>query len=140
MNTTVWKTPFWPEGVANDVSDYHFPLFKFNKDDQRWVSEHHPFTSFRAEDMEYLEKGEFAKIRSNSYDLILNGSEIGSGSIRIHDKDIQAKIFEIGNSIKRLGLSVSNFHFLMCDGCKRRKTILRDNLLDETPKNLITGD
>ncbi len=73
----------------------NFPLFKYNKEDQRWVSEHHPFTSFREEDMEYLEKGEFLKIRSNSYDLVLNGSEIGSGSIRIHKKDIQAKIFEV---------------------------------------------
>lgn len=73
----------------------NFPLFKFNKDEQRWVSEHHPFTSFRPEDMECLDKGEYHKIRSNSYDLVLNGSEIGSGSIRIHRKDIQEKIFEV---------------------------------------------
>ncbi|MDD5634342.1 MAG: aspartate--tRNA ligase [Candidatus Omnitrophica bacterium] len=73
----------------------NFPLFKFNKDESKWVSEHHPFTSFKMEDMELIEKNELDKIRSNSYDLVLNGSEIGSGSIRIHDRDIQQKIFDI---------------------------------------------
>ena len=77
----------------------NFPLFRFNKDENRWVSEHHPFTSFREEDMEFLDKGELSKVRSRSYDLVLNGSEIGSGSIRIHKKDIQKKIFNV------LGLS-----------------------------------
>ncbi len=76
-----------------------FPLFKFNAEENRWVSEHHPFTSFREEDMRYFENGELSRIRSLSYDLVLNGSEIGSGSIRIHKRDIQQKIF------KALGLS-----------------------------------
>jgi len=76
-----------------------FPLFKYNKDENKWVSEHHPFTSFYGEDMEYLEKNELSRVRSLSYDLVLNGSEIGSGSIRIHRRDIQQKIFNI------LGLS-----------------------------------
>ena len=73
----------------------NFPLFKFNKEENRWVSEHHPFTSFREEDMEFLKNGELSKVRSSSYDLVLNGSEIGSGSIRIHRKDIQQKIFDV---------------------------------------------
>ena len=72
----------------------NFPLFRFNKDEQRWVSEHHPFTSFREEDMELLDKGELSKVRSKSYDLVLNGSEIDSGSIRIHRRDVQQKIFD----------------------------------------------
>jgi len=76
-----------------------FPLFKFNEDGNRWVSEHHPFTSFKKEGMELLEKGKLANIVSNSYDLVLNGSEIGSGSIRIHRNDVQQKIF------KALGLT-----------------------------------
>ncbi len=71
-----------------------FPLFKFNRDENRWVSEHHPFTSFREEDAELLDKGEFSKVISRSYDLVLNGSEIGSGSIRIHRRDVQQKIFD----------------------------------------------
>jgi aspartyl-tRNA synthetase len=88
-----------------------FPLFTFNRDEKKWVSEHHPFTGFRAEDMEYLEKGELSRIRSLSYDLVLNGSEIGSGSIRIHDNEIQSKVF------KALGLtdeeSREKFGFLL---------------------------
>ena len=72
----------------------NFPLFRFNKDDNRWVSEHHPFTGFNEEDMKYLEAGEFSKITSKSYDFVFNGSEIASGSIRIHRQDIQAKIFK----------------------------------------------
>ena len=72
-----------------------FPMFKYNEDEKRWDSEHHPFTSVKEEDLEYLEKGEFEKVRANSYDLVLNGNEIGSGSIRIHKKDIQKRIFDI---------------------------------------------
>jgi len=72
-----------------------FPLFKFNEEENRWVSEHHPFTAVREEDMHLLEKRELGKIRSTSYDLVLNGSEIGSGSIRIHDREIQSKIFDL---------------------------------------------
>jgi aspartyl-tRNA synthetase len=88
-----------------------FPLFKYNKEEGRWVSEHHPFTSYREEDEKYIESGEYGSIRSNSYDLVLNGSEIGSGSIRIHRRDIQQKIFDI------LGLTErdcrSKFGFLL---------------------------
>ena len=72
-----------------------FPLFKYNKDEKKWDSEHHPFTSFAEEDMAHLEKGDLARIRSRAYDLVLNGWEIGSGSIRIHKRDIQEKIFEV---------------------------------------------
>ena len=92
-----------------DASKYNFlwvvnfPLFRFNKDEQRWVSEHHPFTSFREEDMELLDNGDLSKVRSKSYDLVLNGSEIGSGSIRIHKKDVQKKIFAA------LGLSEEDY-------------------------------
>ncbi len=72
-----------------------FPLFKYNEEEKRWESEHHPFTSFRAEDAQFMETKEFDKIRSRSYDLVLNGNEIGSGSIRIHKQDVQKKIFDI---------------------------------------------
>jgi len=72
-----------------------FPLFKYNEEEKRWESEHHPFTSFREEDAAFLENKQFDKIRSRSYDLVLNGSEIGSGSIRIHKQDVQKKIFDI---------------------------------------------
>jgi aspartyl-tRNA synthetase len=72
-----------------------FPLFKLNEETQRWESEHHPFTSINPDDAHFLESEEYDRIRSRSYDLVLNGSEIGSGSVRIHKKDMQKKIFDI---------------------------------------------
>ncbi len=72
-----------------------FPLFKYNEEEKRWDSEHHPFTSMHLQDEEAMAAGDLAKVRARSYDLVLNGSEIGSGSIRIHDQGMQRKIFEI---------------------------------------------
>ena len=72
-----------------------FPMFKYNEEDQRWESEHHPFTAMKEEDLCYLERNEYDKIRAMSYDLVLNGHEIGSGSVRIHRRDIQKKVFDI---------------------------------------------
>ncbi|MDD4956585.1 MAG: aspartate--tRNA ligase [Candidatus Omnitrophica bacterium] len=88
-----------------------FPLFTRDKETGRWASEHHPFTYFREEDAGYLDSGDLDRIRSTSYDLVLNGSEIGSGSIRIHRKDIQNRIFEVlGLSAKEAG---EKFGFLL---------------------------
>ena len=72
-----------------------FPLFKYDADEKRWDSEHHPFTSPHKDDLNSLESEDFSRIRSRSYDLVLNGNEIASGSIRIHDQEIQHKIFRI---------------------------------------------
>lgn len=93
-----------------------FPLFQFNENEKRWDSEHHPFTSFQAEDMKFLESGEFNKIRSRSYDLVLNGNELGSGSVRIHKQDVQSKIFDIigfnpEEAEKRFGFLLKAFRF-----------------------------
>ncbi|MBI4972614.1 MAG: aspartate--tRNA ligase, partial [Candidatus Omnitrophica bacterium] len=71
-----------------------FPLFKYNEEEKRWESEHHPFTAPHPDDLEKLEK-EPDKIRARSYDLVLNGMEVGSGSIRIHHQELQEKIFKI---------------------------------------------
>ena len=71
-----------------------FPLFKFNKDENRWESEHHPFTAPADSDLNNLENAP-DKVKSRSYDLVLNGTELGSGSIRIHNQDLQKKIFKI---------------------------------------------
>jgi aspartyl-tRNA synthetase len=73
-----------------------FPLFKYNNEEKRWDSEHHPFTSPNKEDMALLDSDP-SKVRSCSYDLVLNGNEIGSGSIRIHQKELQNKIFKLLN-------------------------------------------
>jgi len=72
-----------------------FPMFKYNEEEKRWESEHHPFTSIAEEDKECLDKKEYAKVRARSYDLVLNGNEIGSGSVRIHDRKMQQEIFDI---------------------------------------------
>lgn len=71
-----------------------FPLFEWSNEENRLVSVHHPFTSPIETDMEILDK-EPLKVKSRSYDFILNGVELGGGSIRIHNSDIQRKIFDI---------------------------------------------
>lgn len=71
-----------------------FPLFKFDKITNRYYSMHHPFTSPNIEDYNLFQDNPL-KIRSNAYDLIINGHEIGGGSIRIYKQDIQTKIFKI---------------------------------------------
>lgn len=71
-----------------------FPLFQWNDEEKRWESEHHPFTSVHHDDIRMLEESkELGKVRSRSYDLVINGTEIGSGSIRIHQQKLQELIF-----------------------------------------------
>jgi len=72
-----------------------FPLFKYNDEEKRWESEHHPFTACRDEDLPLLEKGNYESVKARSYDLVINGAEIASGSIRIHSKEMQEKIFKV---------------------------------------------
>ncbi len=76
-----------------------FPLFEWNEDNQRYDSLHHPFTSPTEEDMGKLETDP-GNINSQAYDLVVNGSEVGGGSIRIHDPAKQAKVFDILNISK----------------------------------------
>jgi len=72
----------------------NFPLFEYDATGERLTSVHHPFTAPLPEDQERLE-AEPLKVRSNSYDLVLNGTELGGGSIRIHRRDLQEKTFKI---------------------------------------------
>ena len=87
-----------------------FPLFSWNEDFKRWDSLHHPFTSPNTEDMELLNTSP-GQVRSLGYDIVMNGYEIGGGSIRIYDKGLQSKIFDL------LGISKQDaeekFGFLM---------------------------
>lgn len=77
-----------------------FPMFEYDEEEQRYKAEHHPFTSIKAEDLDKFLAGQTEDIRTNTYDLVLNGSEIGGGSIRIFNPEIQAMVFE------RLGFSL----------------------------------
>jgi aspartyl-tRNA synthetase len=88
IDKTQWKF-LWITG---------FPLFEWSESDKTWVSAQHPFTGIVDEDLEKLESAPW-EVRSKGYDLVLNGYELGSGSIRIHRQDIQERLF------KALGLS-----------------------------------
>lgn len=94
---------------------FDFPLFEWSKEEQRLVSAHHPFTCPKDSDLELLEK-EPEKVLAKSYDLALNGVEVGGGSIRIHRSDLQSKIFDIlgiskEEAKRRFGHMVEAFQF-----------------------------
>ncbi|MFA6013183.1 MAG: aspartate--tRNA ligase [Desulfobacteraceae bacterium] len=80
----------------------HFPLFEHDETDKRLQSPHHPFTAPSEEDYDKIDSKPLA-VKSRAYDLVLNGTEIGGGSIRIHNKDLQVKILE------RLGLEKNDY-------------------------------
>ena len=71
-----------------------FPLLDWDEDEKRWVAKHHPFTSPKSEDINLMSSNPGA-MRANAYDLVLNGNEIGGGSIRIHEKKLQTEIFKL---------------------------------------------
>jgi aspartyl-tRNA synthetase len=81
--------------VLNFLWVVDFPLLAFSPEDNKWVAVHHPFTRPREEDVALLESGEFGKVRAIAYDVVLNGVELGGGSIRIHEKELQARMFEV---------------------------------------------
>jgi aspartyl-tRNA synthetase len=70
-----------------------FPLLSFDKENNRWYSSHHPFTAPVAEDIPLL-KSDPKKVRGQHYDIVVNGTELGGGSIRIHQPDVQKTVFE----------------------------------------------
>ncbi len=71
-----------------------FPLFEYDEEEKRWCAVHHPFTSPMDEDIQYLDTDP-GKVRSKAYDIVLNGVELGGGSIRIHSQELQAKMFDL---------------------------------------------
>lgn len=89
-----------------------FPLFEYDEEDARWVAKHHPFTAPKPEHTAWMDDpSKFGDIKANAYDLVLNGTEVGGGSIRIHQKELQEKMFAT------LGMSTEEakeqFGFLM---------------------------
>ncbi|MCP2619118.1 aspartate--tRNA ligase, partial [Candidatus Aminicenantes bacterium AC-335-A11] len=83
-----------------DSKDYRFvwitdfPLFEWSEEENRIISNHHPFTAPKEEDLKYLETDPL-RVRSKAYDLVINGIEIGGGSIRINNIELQERIFKI---------------------------------------------
>ncbi len=93
-----------------------FPLFEYSEEEGRYVAMHHPFTSWMPADEKYLESGEMDRVRARAYDLVMNGIEMGSGSIRIHRADMQAKMFDMIGITKdeaqhRFGFLLDAFRF-----------------------------
>jgi aspartyl-tRNA synthetase len=87
-----------------------FPLLEWDAEEKRWAAVHHPFTAPMDEDLAYVESDP-GRCRAKAYDLVLNGNEIGGGSIRIHQEQVQSQMFKL------LGLSVDDarakFGFLL---------------------------
>lgn len=87
-----------------------FPLLEWDEDEKRWFAMHHPFTSPKPEDISKL-KTNPGEVRANAYDMVLNGNEIGGGSIRIHDQKLQSQMFELLGFTKEQ--AQEQFGFLM---------------------------
>ncbi len=98
-------------GVFKPLWVVDFPLLEWDEETQRFYAKHHPFTAPKPEDIPQLMFGDAKKVRANAYDLVINGVEIGGGSIRIHDKGLQQLMFQ------KLGFTdeeaASQFGFLM---------------------------
>ena len=98
------------EDKYNFLWVYNFPMLEYDEDEQRHVAVHHPFTSPNPHELKDLEKHP-DRVNSRAYDIVLNGWELGGGSIRIHDPEIQKRVFKaIGLSIKQ---AESQFGFLL---------------------------
>jgi aspartyl-tRNA synthetase len=99
-----------PDDPWNLLWVVDFPMFTWDEGEQRWFSTHHPFTSPRDEDLHLLDTDP-GRVQAKAYDLVLNGTEMAGGSIRIHRPDVQAKVFKL------LGISAEEaqvkFQFLM---------------------------
>lgn len=89
------------EKLKNTFSFHYvvdFPMFEYDEEEERFIAMHHPFTSPKIEDVSLMDVNP-GKVKANAYDLVVNGAELGGGSIRIHDSEIQSKVFNL------LGLS-----------------------------------
>jgi aspartyl-tRNA synthetase len=88
-----------------------FPLLEYIEEEGRWFAMHHPFTSPKPEDIALMNEGKFGQVRANAYDMVVNGVEVGGGSIRIFDKNLQAKMFDVLGFTKEE--AQAQFGFLM---------------------------
>jgi aspartyl-tRNA synthetase len=94
-----------------------FPLLEYSEEDNRWYAMHHPFTSPKPEDIALLDKEvNYGQIRANAYDMVINGTEVGGGSIRIYQRPLQEKMlgilgFEPENAKAQFGFLMDAFEF-----------------------------
>jgi aspartyl-tRNA synthetase len=72
-----------------------FPLLQRSEEENKWNAVHHPFTRPKAEDVPLLDAQKYGEVRAEAYDVVLNGVEVGGGSIRIHEPELQARMFEV---------------------------------------------
>ena len=77
-----------------------FPLLEWSEEENRFKAMHHPFTAPMDEDWQYIDSDP-GRVRAKAYDIVLNGTEIGGGSVRIHQGDVQAKMFDVLGLFKR---------------------------------------
>jgi aspartyl-tRNA synthetase len=80
------------KGIFKPLWVLDFPLFEWDEETKRFYAMHHPFTSPKTEDAQYLESDP-ARVRANAYDCVINGAEVGGGSIRIHEELLQKRMF-----------------------------------------------
>ncbi len=83
------------KGVFAPLWVVDFPLLEWDEETQRYYAMHHPFTSPKVEDMELFLNGEPREVKANAYDFVVNGVEVGGGSIRIHNSEVQSRMFEV---------------------------------------------
>ncbi|MBD3246562.1 MAG: aspartate--tRNA ligase [Candidatus Omnitrophica bacterium] len=93
-----------------------FPLFEYDEDAGRWQSSHHPFTAPRESDVPLLDQDDLGRVKSRAYDLVCNGWELGSGSVRIHSRELQKKIFRLlriseQDAEERFGFLLEGFRY-----------------------------
>jgi len=98
------------EGALNFLWVVEFPLLEWDEEENRYVAMHHPFTSPMDEDLDFLETDP-SRVRAKAYDLVLNGTEVGGGSIRIHRTDVQERMFKVLGFTKERAWE--NFGFLL---------------------------
>ncbi len=104
------KLDLIPEDQVNLLWVIDFPLLEWSEEDNRWVAVHHPFTSPHPEDLALIDQ-EPGQVRANAYDMVMNGVEIGGGSVRIHQRPLQEKMFEVLGFTKEE--AQAKFGFLM---------------------------
>ena len=107
-----------------------FPLLQWSAEENKWNAVHHPFTRPKAEDIPLLDAKKFGEVRAEAYDVVLNGVEIGGGSIRIHEPELQAKMFGVLGVSEEDSKCCSAICFARSDSARRRTVASRSVSID----------